>query len=135
MASVASLTGGDIIPANIPNKYIDRYTDGYNSSMFGDAMYETSSAFSVNYTPGTGATATYTWYLNFSATSTTTISNFPHFSRGGNFNSDYRYYYNSTRDQEYWYYYNSGLFAAYGLTGNASTEMTSRFVLMVGSNL
>jgi hypothetical protein len=60
-----------LTPSNINNKYIDRYT-AYNSTKYGDAVYETSTSTS-------GSTS---WYSDYSIM--TDASN-PWFKRGDNY--------------------------------------------------
>jgi hypothetical protein len=108
MGNLNNVVGnGGLTPADIPNKYIDRYTNAYSSAVFGDALYETSSSCSGGTTQ---------WYADICTTSTSYLL------RGG--------VYVGPVDPNY-----SGLFASETTNGSGNANTSTRFSLIVGTGL
>lgn len=107
MGNINDLSGNSGITdvAAINNQYIDRYT-GYNTTINGDAVYETSNASS-------GSTSWYADYSNIPDIMT------PWFLRGG-------YYGNTT---------NAGIFSFYNQTGENQDDMSFRPIILVDDGL
>jgi hypothetical protein len=95
----------DLTPSSINNKYIDRYT-AYDSTKYGDALYETSTSAS-------GITSWYSDYSNMLEAS------YPWFGRGGHYDSGSI----------------AGAFCFYSNTGAAGSNYSWRSVVLTSEGL